>query len=1569
MDSPSIGYEELLKTKLALMRKKVIDLSNRNPLINVSLSPRSGSIVRVVDELPEILAYRLRQRQTMVFKALPELDENNLPDEKTAKFRAYFNSLKAEDLEYLDFMANQNVGNMATPEEIELQERKLKDKVRAILKLPARPTKASFNLEQHARDNGIDPSFELPDPGESNYPNRQDYEIQTLFLPSDLNRRLTTLFGKCRTWEEETGINAFHAAFGLLRWSDASSKDKLINSPLVLLPVKLELRRSAKGPKFLVTADGDDCVLNFVLSEKLKLEHSLELPQFQPGQNVEDYFATIKGAIADREKWNLARQVIFGIFPSAKMAIYHDLNPEKSWYRKNPVIIDLLYGRESSALEAVAPTYDVDAPQIDSQIHPLVLSADSSQVSAVYDAMEGKNLALEGPPGTGKSQSIVNIIAAALKKGLKVLFVAEKMAALEVVKSRLEAIGLGHFLLPLQANRSERAQVMAALRGRVNMASPPPPPDFTPLNDQLNTARHKLNQYIELISEAFGNTGLTIRDVLGRYRATDENLSGAPKALDSPKVPELMDLDKYKIAALAKAVNDLEKASGEAEAASDNWRDLKIYDLDAILAKKINEQASELYQCLSQVSSLKSQMSVFALDDLQDSEIDQAINFLNQTMGLYPNLDHDLVDRLSAPEALTQAKNFFDQVEIHEFLKTQLSSILTDNDSSQSLEKLTQAVALASQMDFASLDLELCHLELTEANQELALMIPDLNNLAPLVKAFPKVATLPIKTLLAIREHLTGFDPRVLGLRTKNRPPTAILNQLSYLLNQGISLRNQQSALSAKFPIKTAPSLIPPPQTIMNAAAQLQNDGFLRRLSGSFRAAKALYQNLTRSEEFKASVAAYELNELAAFMQAKQAFETNPELKRAFPSLFFGLNSDLNLLMGLINYYQLIDYKFQGLAFQEIANMLCHEEAKLLTSIPALNCQEHENYEELKAAHQDLDKWYHQGLKAYEDLAKLLYFDHGPYSGQPVIKGNHQSVKDFIEAAKSKLGYQMPAPLRGPSQNLPGQISPGQNPTSQNSSGQNPPNLAGPGQPISGDLPEYPALPSAQIFLELIKKRFELRESLSGHRRAKDLLGAKFMGTETRRSSVENELEVLKLIDQFGLNGKDLYKALSSEKIAELPTILSKIKEKLNKFDETLDSLTSITGVDLKSKISGLSDEETENFAKNLSQDQKGLFAHAALAANKKKVKDLGLDWFLAAFEEEKKPLKNLAEILEATIYLAMALKVRETRNQELLSFSSQELNHFRQVLAQRDLDLTKWARQDLAQKLFKEAKPPVGVSFGRKSEYTQYSLLLNEIGKKKQFTPIRNLITRAAQAIMELKPCWMMSPTAVSQYLSDESVTFDLGILDEASQMPPENAIPSLARCKQIIIVGDTNQLPPTNFFQKNVLGEFYADDENGQAEPETLEESILELAIEKFSPKRRLLWHYRSRHSGLINFCNHVIYDDDLTVYPSPSEKRPDMGVSLVKAYGEYKGSLNPIEAQIMVKWALAHMKNDANRSLGLVTFNEKQRSFISDLMERAIEANDYALKYVDDWKNKNDGLETFFVKNLENVQGDER
>jgi very-short-patch-repair endonuclease len=274
-----------------------------------------------------------------------------------------------------------------------------------------------------------------------------------------------------------------------------------------------------------------------------------------------------------------------------------------------------------------------------------------------------------------------------------------------------------------------------------------------------------------------------------------------------------------------------------------------------------------------------------------------------------------------------------------------------------------------------------------------------------------------------------------------------------------------------------------------------------------------------------------------------------------------------------------------------------------------------------------------------------------------------------------------------------------------------------------------------------------------------------------------------------------------------------------------------------------------------------------------------------------------------------------------------------------------------------------MGNGLGKKSSWTDMALIENEMSKKQRFIPVRDLTQRAGRALAELKPCWMMSPLAVAQYLPKGSVHFDLCIIDEASQMPPESAIGALLRCSQAVVVGDTNQLPPSSFF-KTVI-----DDEEADDDESVLSESVLELANGSFRPARRLRWHYRSRHSGLIKFSNRLVYDDNLIVFPSATESMKRMGVELRAVNGRYKAGTNPIEAKTIIEAIVEFMQIDSDRSLGVVTLNQKQRDLILEEFEYAIANNRVVQKYIDTWKERNDGLEEFFIKNLENVQGDER
>lgn len=265
-----------------------------------------------------------------------------------------------------------------------------------------------------------------------------------------------------------------------------------------------------------------------------------------------------------------------------------------------------------------------------------------------------------------------------------------------------------------------------------------------------------------------------------------------------------------------------------------------------------------------------------------------------------------------------------------------------------------------------------------------------------------------------------------------------------------------------------------------------------------------------------------------------------------------------------------------------------------------------------------------------------------------------------------------------------------------------------------------------------------------------------------------------------------------------------------------------------------------------------------------------------------------------------------------------------------------------------------------RRSELT---LLKRECEKKTRHKPVRQLLEGLPHLASELKPCFLMSPLSVAQYLPPNSQLFDLIIFDEASQITVWDAIGVVARGRQLIVVGDRWQMPPTNFFQKGEGGE---DDDPG-ADFQDLE-SILDECLAAGVYSSYLNWHYRSRHESLIAFSNHHYYEDKLATFPS-ARQGPRLGVKLNLVEGCYERSgsrTNKVEARALVDYIFRELEDPQGkpRSIGVVTFSQAQRDLIDDLLEEERLRHPHLESYFSEHLQ-----DPIFVKNLENVQGDER
>jgi hypothetical protein len=266
-------------------------------------------------------------------------------------------------------------------------------------------------------------------------------------------------------------------------------------------------------------------------------------------------------------------------------------------------------------------------------------------------------------------------------------------------------------------------------------------------------------------------------------------------------------------------------------------------------------------------------------------------------------------------------------------------------------------------------------------------------------------------------------------------------------------------------------------------------------------------------------------------------------------------------------------------------------------------------------------------------------------------------------------------------------------------------------------------------------------------------------------------------------------------------------------------------------------------------------------------------------------------------------------------------------------------------------------------------ALVMREAQKRSRHLPIRRLFQEIPTILPRLKPCFLMSPLSVAQYLPADAPPFDLVVFDEASQISTHDAIGAIARGRQVIIVGDSRQLPPTSFFARSDADDALPD-EDDQIELEGELESVLDEAVAKLVPQQRLGWHYRSRHEALIDFSNRHIYEGRLDVFPAAQFQSDDVGVHWRKVPDAlYQGGKGPggrtnhREAEVLVQELVSRLKRHppADRTFGIVTFNVPQQQLILDLIDEARIDPEVDRHFT--------GTEPLFVKNLENVQGDER
>ena len=395
--------------------------------------------------------------------------------------------------------------------------------------------------EKAASEFEEDASAQMPWSDDATEPaeHHTDRHLQTELPRDELQKRLYYIHQQARSVFEEQGYSVLYLALGFLEWTESASAESRHRAPLMLIPVELE--RQKVRTRFNLKWSGAELSPNLSLAAKLA-EQSVELPSLETPEDkasIDAYFQAVKAAITEQKNWRVVPDIYLGFFSFTKFVMYKDLEPEKWGDVNTHPLLGKIFGETTGngGSDGFQPEH-VDKQSSKTFYH--VMDADSSQIAVIEDIKIGKSLVVEGPPGTGKSQTIINIIAELLAAGKNVLFVSEKMAALEVVKSRLDRVGLGDFCLELHSHKSNKREVLQELERTLRQSLQARGEQITPLFTQVDSLKAELNAYVDALHKPIGETGKSpyllfgIRETVHRHFEDVGREMTTPIRFDNP---------------------------------------------------------------------------------------------------------------------------------------------------------------------------------------------------------------------------------------------------------------------------------------------------------------------------------------------------------------------------------------------------------------------------------------------------------------------------------------------------------------------------------------------------------------------------------------------------------------------------------------------------------------------------------------------------------------------------------------------------------------------------------------------------------------------------------------------------------------------------------------------------------------------------------------------------------------------------------------------------------------------------------------------------------------------------
>ena len=1510
---PQPDIDSFVRGVVQQYRAKLLDLSSRNPLINFRHSDRSRSHIRIIDEIPEIVFEKLISGKQLTLSSLPD-PELEPADELSASLQAAFRRARATDEKYKSGLAE--LGPNASDRQRNKVERELRNRVRTQLALA--PFEPTWDAKKRAAELEIPSDYDLATPNGRNARRHTDSNLQTLLFREDLDHKLAALRDSARVLEQDAGLNALYCAFGFVEYYESESSDERRVAPLVFLPIELDRELVGQQYRYFVKSRNEEVTINVALRELLKRELGLQLPAWPEAEEDTDhlsqYLETVTKAIEGRRDWKVHRYVTVGLFTFSTLAMYNDLDPAR-WPAPNGIesrviLRTLIAGAEVHGT-GFAEDYDIDKLQGPEPF--LITDADSSQHSAVIDVLKGKSIVVQGPPGTGKSQTITNMIAAAVNAGKSVLFVAEKMAALEVVKKRLDAAGLEHFCLELHSNKTARSAVVDSLARRLEYRGVRVQATTVESNaDALRRAKDTLLYYVEKTNEAAGRTGLSVSEILLGSAIREQSRGDFPETLGNARFANALTLTPHILSDMRAAAAVVQQQLGPlaqfGRLQNHPWRGLQNTEITEFESNALINGISRWQASLEGLVLLTTE--IFESTATWSPESITGQERIAHEVRRLPNPAADILKEMfsacSDASARDRLSKFVSAVESLTQLECSLKSLTDDPASAVQLgsQAIVRSVSTLRQLGLRDASIVTAR----EAAVRWSERLRDVDTSKELTAEIAQACGLPDLSLDSIRCAVSGFEmirrlPRPLwSFRSPEVLDAENQDFLSRAAGRLSELRSRRDALANEFDL----AFLPSPNDLSAMGRALRSANFLTaRFSKACRDARRMFRSISsNAAKTNRLTMAIRLLQCAQYALDLDALEKDSKLQRVCGDLFAGIETPLSSLAEVSAWaaqtrVRLCQLGRASVAVRELLFTATSDELEKLLSF-----EEHGQFAALLRT-----------LQFHGDDRTSTWDNISNWAADR-LNALNSALNDFGRAAV----HEECGPL------------------------------------------ELDALSQAVKGIESHVRSLETDQATLA------LVGGDLLGARRSASAILSTLEYAMSIAQSGLPSQIInFLFADLEHVSWLKLQCDSLVERVTQCRVAAAQVLDLAKLDseLWCGCGKIEDADAKHLARRCryaAENGPVLQDYMNFLLAEDSAIEAGIGPVLNAYVTDKQDYHHLVEATDFVFYKSAAQQIVDA-DPRLRKHSGATHQQLREQYQELDREFLQLRRRQLASTLL-ERLPPEGNYVGRVADLTELGLVRHLAGQTRPRVPLRELLRRAGQSIKELKPCWMMSPMSVAQFLEPAGLTFDLVIMDEASQIRPEEALGAIARAKQVVIVGDQMQLPPTSFFQK--LSTDGLEDSDDADFDEVKQESVLEAAASRFFPPRRLKWHYRSEHGSLISFSNREFYDDELTVFPSPHHDHPEYGVKLVEANGIYGAGLNPDEGRTVVRAAAEFMKAFPKQSLGIVAVNAKQADFIREELDRLFTVDEFAAAYVSRWEPT---LDSLFVKNLENVQGDER